>query len=422
MTTKVNRVAWVLLLAVALAAVAVSGTNLKTVTIFHIWGTGVERAQVTQAIALFEIANPDVLVQEIIVDAAGGYTPKLMQMLSGTEPPDIFLWYPGPQTTALVDEGVLMPLTDIWNQYNLDQYIPEGYKSAVTYKGDQWNLPWGVHANIVIYNKSIFSSLGLSVPTTLTEFESICTQIKAAGYYPLTSGWKELYRAAYPVELLIPSYGGPDFYRQLAAFDISWDNATCREMLTTWKRWVENKWWYPDPRSRSWSEGFGLLKSNLTAMDFIGTYAIPILESSGWVLGKDFGVFMFPQINPEFTPTLTGPFDSWCVSAKAPHPEEAARFIAFLATTEAQTMRAKYHGGLACNRFVTGYDEAMLSIIAALDSGAQFAPGFFEASPPLGLQLINHGAMVDFYDNPDIEEFIRRCLDARDQYLEETSE
>jgi multiple sugar transport system substrate-binding protein len=222
------------------------------------------------------------------------------------------------------------------------------------------------------------------------------------------------------VELLIPSYGGATFYRDLASFDISWDNDTCREVLTTWKRWVENGWWYSDPRSRSWSEALGLLTGEQAAMAFIGTYAIPILEDAGWVFGEDFDIFLFPQINQDYSPTLTGPFDAWCVSAKALHPEEAARFIAFLATTEAQTARAVHHGGLACNRFVSEYSDALLRIIDALDKGAEFVPGFFQAAPPLGLQLINHAAMPDFYDNPDIGEFIERCLDARDEYLEET--
>lgn len=409
---------------VAVFLLTIAGSSLcfaadeKVVTWLHIWGAGVEKEQITKSIAQFEEANPDVKVEEIILDAAT-WQPKLMQLLSGNNPPDVFLWYPGPKTYELADQGVLAPLTEMWDNYALDYFIPAGIKDEVSYKGELWNLPWGYHPSIVLYNKRIFDTLGLSTPTTVGEFEAICDAVKAAGYYPLASGWSGMWRSGYAIELLIPSFGGPDFYADLMAMEVNWGHETCREAYTVWKRWVEKDYWYPDPRSRRWAQGMSLLLNEECAMYILGTYGVPMIKEAGWVLGEDFDAFLFPQENPDYPMTLTGPFDTWCMAAKAPHPVEAHRLLAFLVTTGPQTMRAVYHGGMACNRFVSAYDSIGLMVRDAINDGAVFHQVIGNALPALPVQFINKGAVPDFYDNPDIEEFIERCEAARAEYWEE---
>lgn len=390
----------------------------KTVSWLHIWGAGTEKEQITKSIELFEKANPDVKVEEIIMDAST-WQPKLIQMLAGDNPPDVFLWYPGPKTNELVDQGVIGSLSAMWKKAKLDDLIPAGLKGEATYKGQIYNLPWGYHPTIVLYNKKMFNTLGLSVPTTIAEFEHVADKLKASGVYPLASGDSGLWRTSYALELLITSLSGPDYYQDLMTMDASWGDERALKAYDYWKGWVEKKYWYPDMRSRRWAEGLTILLNGESGMYFLGTYGVPMLRQAGWKLGEEFDAFLFPQDNPKVPRTLIGPFDTWCKSAKAPHPEEADRLLAFLASKEAQTMRARYHGGMACNRFVTEYDSIGTMVKDALNGGAIFHQVIGNALPPLAVQLINKGAVPDFYDNPNIEEFIKRCEDARAQYQKE---
>jgi len=268
----------------------------KVVTWCHIWGAGTEREQITKTIELFEAENPDVRVEEIILDAAT-WQPKLIQLLAGDDPPDIFLRYPGPNTTALVDQGVIAPLTAMWTQYNLDEVIPAGFKDVATYKGDVYNLPWGYHPTIVLYNKKMFEQLGLSIPTSISEFEAVADTLKRSGVYPLASGDSGLWRTSYALEELVTSLSGPDFYKDLMNMEVSWGDPRAREAYSYWKRWVEKKYWYPDMRSRRWAEGLTILLNGESGMYFLGTYGVPMLEQAGWVLGEDFDAFLFPQEN-----------------------------------------------------------------------------------------------------------------------------
>ena len=426
---KRERVILVLVVASLLAApVAFSGgqqdagesgaPEAKTVSWLHIWGAGVEKEQITKSIELFEQANPDVAVDEIIMDAST-WQPKLIQMLSGDAPPDIFLWYPGPKTWELVDNGVIGSLSGMWKKYKLDDLIPTGLKAEVTYNGELYNLPWGYHPSIVMYNVKMFDRLGLGRANSVAEFESNADKINATGIYPIASGWSGLWRSGYAIELLIPSYTGPDFYANLMAMKEDWGDAKLRPVYDVWKRWVQKGYWYPDPRSRRWAEGLTTFMNDEAGMYILGTYGVPMLKKAGWELGKDFDAFLFPQENKKFPMTLTGPFDTWSKAAKAPHPEEADRLLAFLATKDPQTMRARYHGGMACNKDVTEYDAIGTMVKDALNGGAVFHQVIGNALPPLGAQLINKGSVPDFYDDPDIEAFIEKCEKAREQYWAE---
>ena len=82
-------------------------------------------------------------------------------------------------------------------------------------------------------------------------------------------------------------------------------------------------------------------------------------------------------------------------------------------------MRAVYHGGMACNKYVTEYDSIGTMVKDALNGGAIFHQVIGNALPPMAVQLINKGAVPDFYDNPNIEEFIKKCEEARAQYWKE---
>lgn len=387
------------------------------VQFMHLLGNPAEKALIDEVVGLFETSNPNISIEQLVFESKSYHT-KVLQLLAGDEPPDIYLAYPGFKTYDLVDRGVLLPLNDLWEESNFEQYFSEGTKTAVSYKGKQWNLPWVTHANIVFYNKEIFSGVGVTEPNTFDEFEAICRKVKATGKYPLASAWSALYRAAYPFDMLMPTVGGVEVFQKLAALEEDWDNESVRELLTIWKRWVEEEYWYPDPRSRSWAEGLVLLAEGLTAMDLMGTYGMGTLEQAGMEYGKDYDLFVMPGVNSKHGMALSGPVDAFSIPLKAKNVEGALKFFAFAATPEAQSVRAR-GGGLVLNKMVTDYGPAMSKVNKAIEAGAAFQPGFFQATPPLGLQQINHGAMTDFYDNPDIEEFIRSANKTREQFQRE---
>lgn len=106
--------------------------------------------------------------------------------------PDIF-------ATGSPGEHALEPyitsgkIADVSN-FKVVQQLPEETKSSMTFSDQKiYNIPLTTGARGIIYNKDIFEEVGVSVPTTYTEFVDVCEKISAAGYTPFamgaTDGW-----------------------------------------------------------------------------------------------------------------------------------------------------------------------------------------------------------------------------------------
>jgi ABC-type glycerol-3-phosphate transport system substrate-binding protein len=391
-----------------------AGSGPKTVQMMHMWGNPAEKAIFDGIVAKFTAANPSIKVEQLVYETSA-YHQKIQQLLAGDAPPYVFISYPGARTNEMVEKGVLEPLNTLWDTHNLSNYFTKETRDSLLYKGKVWNIPWATKVNIVIYNKQLFASKGYSEPKSLAEFEQLCRTIKQSGIYPIVSGWKALYRSAFPFELLTPSLGGPAEYVRLASLEKSFDTPVARKVLTTWKAWVEAGYWFPDGRARTWSEALSLLKEGKAAMDFIGSYAVPVLEQSGWKYAVDFDVFAFPTENNSFEATLTGPYDAFSVPKKARSKDAAFSFLEFLSSDVAQRISAQ-NGSVVLNKNVKEYSPALTKIFAQTGPKVSIVGGFFVLAPTMGFQRINQELMTDFYDKPDIEYFISEANKSRDAY------
>jgi ABC-type glycerol-3-phosphate transport system substrate-binding protein len=386
----------------------------------HFWGLGVERQHITDTIRAFEEANPDIKVEEVIIDSAA-YQAKIIQTLPSDAAPDVFAWWAGIRTQRLVDFEMLSPLTSLWQEGKLDDIFSPVFKENATYQDDQWFIPWGVHGVVFFYSKAAFSKLGLTVPTTYQEFEALIEKAQAAGYeHPIATGHKALYRQEFPAEWLALGIGGVDLYKGLASFDISWGSSEGRKVLELWKKQIDDGWYFPDPRSRSWQEGLRLLVQDKCILYMQGSYAAAVLKNDlGWEPGEDFDVFMPPMVDPANPPALTGPTDVWVMSRNASHSEEARRLLKFLAGVDAQTIRARVAGGMAGNRLVPDsvYDPVVAKVKASLDKGAAFAPNYDMLTPQIGFQRVLREAMAEFFEKPDVDRFIYAAEQAKQEWI-----
>ena len=74
-------------------------------------------------------------------------------------------------------------------------------------------LPTGFQGNGMIYNKRIFEENNIEIPTTFSEFKSVCEELQSKGITPMINGEpKEGYRLGFFLGSIgyahIPRYGG----------------------------------------------------------------------------------------------------------------------------------------------------------------------------------------------------------------------
>lgn len=68
---------------------------------------------------------------------------------------------------------------------------------SISYKGKVYGITFaGPKMYVYLYNKQIFSDLGLEIPTTYEEFKTVCQTLKDAGIVPIyegtTNGWHQV--------------------------------------------------------------------------------------------------------------------------------------------------------------------------------------------------------------------------------------
>jgi raffinose/stachyose/melibiose transport system substrate-binding protein len=90
------------------------------------------------------------------------------------------------------DAGVFL---DLSAEPFMKNFTPTLLK-AIAYKGKQYTVPTGVsYYTGVYYNKTMFDKLGLTIPTTWSEFVTLCDTLQKKGVSPLGIGGKDSWPA-----------------------------------------------------------------------------------------------------------------------------------------------------------------------------------------------------------------------------------
>ena len=128
--------------------------------------------------------------------AIDGYSTKMQTLASGGDLPDVFA-VQGPTLTALADANQLMDLDQALATPDYDAtadsdwkstFVPsllEGANAGITAEGT-WGVPFTAISVASLYNKDIFSEVGIAPPTTFDQLLSNCRTLSAAGYIPMS--------------------------------------------------------------------------------------------------------------------------------------------------------------------------------------------------------------------------------------------
>jgi raffinose/stachyose/melibiose transport system substrate-binding protein len=108
--------------------------------------------------------------------------------LSTGDMSDVFEYNTGSLFQAIAPKKNLVPLSDQSFVGQLDQ----NFATTVTADGKVYGAPWGgFMAGAILYNKPVYSKLGLQVPKTWDEFMANNSKIKAAGIAPVIQTYQE---------------------------------------------------------------------------------------------------------------------------------------------------------------------------------------------------------------------------------------
>lgn len=299
---------------------------------------------------------------------------KLDYQYSGTETaidtavksnslPDVF-YVQGNKTPKMklyVESGALLPL----NNFSLDTQRYDG--SALEYATIDGVLyaspPAFMDSQLIFYNKDLFEKQGLEAPKTFDEFVQLADSLKKAGITPFSVPGKSEFERAWIAFAMLPATAQEALSKLNDGTGTFQDPGIIKAFQTI--RDFADKGYFTKDLASVDNAGAQLAFTNgNTAMMADGTWNDPTFVGAGLNLGR----FYIPsETGQRIAPQSFSNATTYAVSAATKHPNEAAEYVKFLASQEAQQLFEKETGAVPIMQDITPRDEAVKEL-SAFDS------------------------------------------------------
>ena len=278
------------------------------------------------------------------VGYASGDIAKTMleEQLVANKPPDLYQVnaYDLPPLVSKYPNG-FASLTEFFKQQGLFDVIAPEVIQSVTIDGEIRAMPVNVHReNALLYNKKIFDTLKLEVPTTLDEFFSVCEKLKTAGVTPLAAAYQGWILRILFNNLAAASMGATAFEGYFHG-KRALDQPAMRTVIEAFDKILSN---YVNASASQadfgWTEATDLLLNGEAAMFIHGDWAKGYLVQRGFEPGLEFGVVGMPGAADLF---LYG-VDAFAVMTDGPNPAATQRFLRTVGSPAGQIAFNKLKG------------------------------------------------------------------------------
>ncbi len=291
-----------------------------------------------ESLKKYERLNPDIKIRTNWI-AGQNYYGKILTMIAGGTPPDIFRIKPN-MVTQFIQKGILLPLDDYIKEskvLSLGNFFPQVLhkyrfdgkeigKGPVYGFGTDWSPDFAL-----FYNKSLFDKAGLPYPKKSLSWKEYLDIAKKLTIRDKRGRAKQFGTLLPPLELLVYQNGGKIF---------SEDGKRC---LLDSPEAIEAIQFLYDLRNKYrvapslgeavTSDIFTLFQTGRLATFFSGRYLVPNIDK---VVGKRFSWSVGPSLHKKKRANMIiGPC-GWVISKKTKHPEESYKLLEYLVSGEGE--------------------------------------------------------------------------------------
>ncbi|MBU1306361.1 MAG: extracellular solute-binding protein [Alphaproteobacteria bacterium] len=302
-------------------------------------------ATAEQLKAAFEAENPGIKIS-IEIRPGGGEGDNIVKTRLATgEMTDVFRYNAGSLFQALNAPQTMLDLTDEAFQDN----VIDSFKPTVTATdGRIYGVPEeAAMGGGILYSKKIYADLGLSVPKSWAEFMANNEKIKAAGKVPVIQTFGDTWTSQlfilgdfFNVQAAVPTFAA-DYTANKAKY------ATTPAAMKGFERGEEvYKAGYlnEDFASAKLEDGIRMLATAEGAHYPMLTFAIGTIAQDYPESLPDVGFFAIPGDDASKNGLTVWMPAAVYISKTTAHPEEAKKFVAFIASTKGCDARSAANG------------------------------------------------------------------------------
>ena len=332
-----------ILIALLLASCAAFADEADKLEVW-VWNNdGAYAAVYETAVGLFHEKHPDT---EVVFNtiAYADYNTTLKTAVFGGEAPDV-MQVPTTMITSLCEAGALMPLTD----YLTNGTFPEFYSSTAAklrYEGDDYMVPFNVISYQVVYNKTLFDSLGLVAPKTIDELIEVNKVLADNGYYGISVGTNDKWVGAYLIyNINIYQDDTHALIGEAELGNIPWADTKLDESADILRTYIDQGLFVPGANSMDAFVGAQQLFVQEDAAMFYPFGSFDSASILGDIDGKfEVSTFPFPTDNAEDTRAMAAMGLNFGISSTSKKSELAVDFLTgFYSAQAADTL---YENGM----------------------------------------------------------------------------
>jgi len=282
----------------ALLALAVPGFAQKKaigdLLVFNNWSAAAEIGALNVVRGAFQAQGG--IWNDITIAHDTGASIPLINMVTGGNPPDVFIENNVSLRRQMMKQNLLADLTSFYNASGADKFIPKAAKDAMVVDGKVVSIPLGIHiVGTMFYNISAAKKAGVDPKSwkTVDAMFADFPKIRKAGLLPLVVGaqkWQE----DYLLGALVAQVDGQvyDDVFGLTPKKASIDSKGMRDALALFRKIQQES--DPGAANRNWNDTTALVIRGDALMQFHGDWMKGEFIGAKKVLGVDYDTFFLP--------------------------------------------------------------------------------------------------------------------------------
>jgi multiple sugar transport system substrate-binding protein len=296
----------------------------------------------------FEAANPEIDVVLTNFDHEG-YKTSIRNFLTA-DAPDLANWYAANRMKPFVDAGLFADISDLWASEGLNDSLASSVLS-MTLDGKQWGVPYTYYQWGIYYNRDAYKAAGIEAPgaegVTWEQFLANCEAFKAAGIDCVTTGSSALWPVAGIFDYVSMRTNGYQFHSDLAAGKVSWTSPEARAVFDNLGKL--QPYVTANHAAIDWQDAAAIFVQSKASHYVMGNFAVGVFKEGG-MTNDNLGFMVFPEITAGVARAEEAPTDTIHLTSGAKNPEDAKKFLAFVASADAQTKWNAAVGQLPTNK------------------------------------------------------------------------
>jgi len=299
-----------------------------------------DEATITEAAAQFEAANPGVKIEANFL-GWDDFMATIKLKMADNNPPDLAHGNQGFTVDGtLIQSGLVISLEKYADQYGWKKSFANGALSEFMWSDD--GSTWGsgslygispvAEDVIVYYNKDKLKSLGLSIPTSFSEFENALKVSKDAGELPIVLGGADGWPIIHVWGLVEGAFVSPEQTRSwiFDAKNVQFDTPNRVKAAGKLADMASAGYFGSDSLGIGYDDANAMFINGEGVFNLTGTWMTADFNSG---MGDNVGAFAMPTWNSGVAGG--GSFAlPWHISSKSSNPDLAAKFLNHLMSIE----------------------------------------------------------------------------------------